>query len=208
MSIINRLKDYAIALIAVGLSFLLNQFIAHLTGHALPYFITFYPAVLIVALISGLWSGLLATAATILVADYFLIPPRGLFVFTDPADITVVIIFFVMGVMVSVVTSRYRTLRYKLEDQVSIRTKEITQSNQQLLKSQEQLAKFNRILWALNSSNQSMMHATDEHKILNDVCKNIVENCGYSMVWVGFAQDDKEKTITPVAYSGFEQGYL
>ena len=51
-----------------------------------------------------------------------------------------------------------------------------------------------------------MMHAKDEVSYLNDVCKIIVDDCGYSMVWIGFAEDDKK--VRPVVYSGFEENYL
>ena len=68
--------------------------------------------------------------------------------------------------------------------------------------------KFNRTLQALTKSNQAMMRATDEYGYMKEVCKIIVEDCGYTMVWVGFAQDDEGKTVRPVAYSGFEEGYI
>ena len=28
------------------------------------------------------------------------------------------------------------------------------------------------------------------------------------MVWIGYAEENKNKTVRPVAYSGFEEGYL
>ena len=36
----------------------------------------------------------------------------------------------------------------------------------------------------------------------------MVEDCGHAMVWIGFAEDDAEKSIRPVAHAGFEKGYL
>ena len=80
--------------------------------------------------------------------------------------------------------------------------------NDELVESQGRLAKLNRILRALSNSNQAMMRATDERQFLNEVCKIIVKDCGYTMVWIGFAQDNEEKSVKPVAYSGFEKGYL
>ncbi len=66
----------------------------------------------------------------------------------------------------------------------------------------------NRILRALSDSHQALMRDTDEETLLRDVCRIIVEDCGYAMVWVGFAEDDESKSVRPVAYSGFESGYL
>ena len=67
---------------------------------------------------------------------------------------------------------------------------------------------FNRTLRAINRSNQAMMRATDEFGYMKEVCKIVVDDCGYSMVWIGLAQDDEGKTVTPVAYSGFDEGYI
>lgn len=70
------------------------------------------------------------------------------------------------------------------------------------------LHKLNRTLKALSRSAKAMMHAVDESAYLKDVCKIIIEDCGYSMVWIGFAQDDEEKSVKPAAQAGFDQGYL
>jgi PAS domain S-box-containing protein len=73
---------------------------------------------------------------------------------------------------------------------------------------EEELEKINRTLRAISNSNQAMMHAVDESWLLRDVCRIIVEDCGYAMVWVGYAEEDKNKTVRPVAYAGHEEGYL
>jgi PAS domain S-box-containing protein len=68
--------------------------------------------------------------------------------------------------------------------------------------------KYNRTLKALSRSSQVMMRAADEHAYMEQVCRIVVEDCGYAMVWIGFAEDDEEKTVRPVAHSGFEEGYI
>ncbi len=93
-------------------------------------------------------------------------------------------------------------------EELKVQQKELRVQNDELIQSQTALSKLNRILHALSSSNQAMMHSTDEKQYLKDVCKIIVNDCGYAMVWIGFAQDNKEKSVTPVAYSGFDKGYL
>jgi PAS domain S-box-containing protein len=52
------------------------------------------------------------------------------------------------------------------------------------------------------------MRATDEIVFLHQGCRIIVEDCGYALVWIGFAQNDEEKTVKPMAYAGFDQGYI
>ncbi len=73
---------------------------------------------------------------------------------------------------------------------------------------EKELQKMNRTLKAMELSSQIMIRATDEITYLNDVCKNIVKECGYTMMWIGYAENDLNKSVKPVAYSGFEEGYL
>jgi PAS domain S-box-containing protein len=75
-------------------------------------------------------------------------------------------------------------------------------------RAEEQLQKLNRILNARNSSNQALLHATDEPAYLHEVCRVVTEDCGYVMMWIGYAEHDENKTIRPVASAGFEEGYL
>jgi GAF domain-containing protein len=52
------------------------------------------------------------------------------------------------------------------------------------------------------------MHAEDEQSLLNEVCKIISNEAGYRLVWVGYAENDEAKTIRPVAWAGFDNGYI
>ena len=63
-----------------------------------------------------------------------------------------------------------------------------------------------RTLKTLSEVNQILVHASDEAQLLQDVCRAIVENGGYRMAWVAYADDNPEKTITPEAWSGIENG--
>jgi PAS domain S-box-containing protein len=72
---------------------------------------------------------------------------------------------------------------------------------------EETLQRLNRTLRALGRSSQAMLHATDEAGYLNEVCRVITE-CGYAMVWVGFAENDAARSVRPVAHGGFEASYL
>ncbi len=90
-------------------------------------------------------------------------------------------------------------------------TQDITErkiNEETLQKNEEELKKLNRTLKALNDSSLAMTHADNEIEYLNLVCKIIVEDCGYSMVWIGFAEQDEEKKVRPIARAGFEKGYL
>ncbi len=73
---------------------------------------------------------------------------------------------------------------------------------------ESQLNKLNRTLWALSSVNQAILRADDETTLLQDTCKTIIDDCGHAMVWIGYARDDRAKSITVEACAGFEKGYL
>ena len=75
-------------------------------------------------------------------------------------------------------------------------------------KREEELRRLNRTLTALSNSSKAMMRARDEAEYLQEVCRIVVEDCGHTMVWIGFAEEDEGKTVRPVAHAGFEEGYL
>lgn len=75
-------------------------------------------------------------------------------------------------------------------------------------RAEEKLKKLNRTLKALSNSNQAILHATDEKTFLKEVCRIITRDCGHTMVWIGIAEHDEDKTVRPAVWSGFEQGYL
>lgn len=59
-----------------------------------------------------------------------------------------------------------------------------------------------RALLTLSRGNQVMIHARDEQSLLDEMCKAIVEYGGYRLAWVGFAEDDQNKTVRPMASFG------
>jgi PAS domain S-box-containing protein len=75
-------------------------------------------------------------------------------------------------------------------------------------KKEKELHQLNRAYRALSNSSQAMIRAKTELEYLEEVCRIIIEDCGHSMVWIGYAEEDECKTVQPVAYSGFEEGYL
>ena len=75
-------------------------------------------------------------------------------------------------------------------------------------KAQQELLQLNRTLLAHNKSSQAMMHSDNEFNYLNEVCRIVTDDCGYKMVWIGYAHNDLNKSVKPVAYAGFNEGYL
>jgi PAS domain S-box-containing protein len=60
----------------------------------------------------------------------------------------------------------------------------------------------------LHQCNLALLRAADENGLLQSICRILVEVGGFRMVWVGYPQDNPEKSILPVAYAGQEDGYL
>jgi PAS domain S-box-containing protein len=73
---------------------------------------------------------------------------------------------------------------------------------------EDALRKLNKTLAALSKSSQIMAQTTDEAEYLNKVCDIIVDDTDFTMVWIGYAEEDEAKTIRPVASAGFNDDYL
>ncbi|MGE5842467.1 MAG: ATP-binding protein [Deltaproteobacteria bacterium] len=71
-----------------------------------------------------------------------------------------------------------------------------------------ELRRVNRALKVLGESSQAMARAANEKEFLAAVCRMIVDVGGYRLAWIGFAQEDERRSVTPVAQAGFEGGYL
>ncbi len=71
-----------------------------------------------------------------------------------------------------------------------------------------QLVRLNRTLNALRHSGEAITNSKGEKEFLDEVCKIIVKDCGYAMMWIGYKEDDDYKSVRPVAYSGFGEHYL
>jgi len=72
----------------------------------------------------------------------------------------------------------------------------------------EPLNRLVRALKAYSECHQSLIRATDEKQLMNDVCRIFIEVGGYRMAWVGLAADDAERTITPVAGWGENREFV
>ncbi len=72
----------------------------------------------------------------------------------------------------------------------------------------EELIKAKRVIQALSECNNAVIHIKDEEELLRSICRIAVDVGGYRMAWVGYAEEDLNKTITSVAKYGYEEGYL
>ncbi|MFA5500784.1 MAG: ATP-binding protein, partial [Candidatus Omnitrophota bacterium] len=75
-------------------------------------------------------------------------------------------------------------------------------------KREDEFNRLNRTLKALSDNSHAIMHSKDEEEYLEKVCNIIINDCGHHMAWIGFAENNKSKSVRPVAQAGFEEGYL
>lgn len=73
---------------------------------------------------------------------------------------------------------------------------------------EERILRMNRALQMVSACKQTLVRAQAEKPLLDEVCQAIVNVGGYRLAWVGFAKQDRGRSVRPVAQVGFEQGYL
>lgn len=102
---------YGLAVIAVAAGLLLRWALVARVGEDLPTYITFYPAVVTTVLLAGLGPGLLASALSVLVVDWYIICPGQFFFRTRLAETVGAVLFSVMAVSLCALTEHYRVTR-------------------------------------------------------------------------------------------------
>ena len=103
----------------------------------------------------------------------------------------------------------------ELEQKVRERTAELSDTVERLRgevaqrqQAEVHLQRTNQALRILSACNEALMRMDDEPELMQEICRIAVEIGGYRMAWVGLAQNDAEKSVRPVASTGFEAGYL
>jgi diguanylate cyclase (GGDEF)-like protein/PAS domain S-box-containing protein len=71
-----------------------------------------------------------------------------------------------------------------------------------------ELRGINRTYALLSQCNTLLARAESEPDMLQAFCRHVVDSGGYRMAWIGYAEDDAERSIRPVAHAGVEDGYL
>ncbi|MBU1234319.1 MAG: GAF domain-containing protein [Proteobacteria bacterium] len=75
-------------------------------------------------------------------------------------------------------------------------------------KSKHELQTINHALNTLIECNKILSQSSDEQTLLQQICNVIVDIGGYRLAWIGFALNDKEKNVQPIAHHGFNDNYL
>jgi len=102
--------SYGLTVLLVAVAAAIRWGLEYSLGPTSP-FLTFYPALMLAALIWGLGPGLAATGLGALAADYLFIPPAWSLTIANLRDGVALAIFCFVGVFISVVTDRLRKAR-------------------------------------------------------------------------------------------------
>src|SRR3982074_2913257 len=69
-------------------------------------------------------------------------------------------------------------------------------------------ARRNSSVLALSRCNRVLWQARDEQELLQSICQILAQTPGVRLVWIGYCEDDAEKTVYPVARAGNGLDYL
>jgi PAS domain S-box-containing protein len=75
-------------------------------------------------------------------------------------------------------------------------------------RSQQSLFRLNRALRVYSECNKAITWDRDEPELLHKICRILVMLGSYRLVWVGYAQQDVDKSVKPVASWGHGEEYL
>ncbi len=106
---------------------------------------------------------------------------------------------------------RWALVRFKIEKNAQGITTRLVGVNQDITErkhAEQNQRRLNRSLKLLSDCNMTLVHAVEESKLLSEICRLVVEQGGYRMAWVGFAEHDAGKSVQPVAQHGDSQNYL
>lgn len=71
-------------------------------------------------------------------------------------------------------------------------------------RSEVELLRMNRTLSLIRKCNQILVYAKNEGALLEGICHRIGDNKDYLTVWAGFAEDDADQRVRPVAWAGIK----
>jgi two-component system, cell cycle sensor histidine kinase and response regulator CckA len=75
-------------------------------------------------------------------------------------------------------------------------------------RSESELRRLSRALSTLSRCSEALVHATDEARLLSQICEIVVQVGGYRLAWVGYAEEDGDKAVRLMAKSGLDDGYV
>jgi len=127
---------YGLAFVCVAVAMGLRLSLEMWVGPGLPTYITFYPAVMVVALLAGFRPGLVATVLVCGLVAIWIVPPIGEFAIASPVDRLGLVIFVTSGWLMCWVAELYRRNRDKV---IAFEREATMRENREILRRQVEL---------------------------------------------------------------------
>ncbi len=102
---------YGLALAVIALALGIALALERALGPGVPPYLTFYPAVIVVAVLAGWWPGVVAMTGAVLTANYFLMEPIGKLGFATPIEWLRSAVFVAVCLLTSWVAELYLRAR-------------------------------------------------------------------------------------------------
>jgi PAS domain-containing protein len=157
------LARFLVSIGAVGLALLVREAMTSALGPDFPEYLLFYPTVMIVALLAGLWpavTSIVVAAAMILV--FWLIPGRAPLLQIGTSDFVGLVLFVVVCGFLTAVAESYRRSRQKAaaydKEQAQRQTQEALRQQAELLK----LSFGAIIVWRIDGGIESWNRGAEE----------------------------------------------
>lgn len=75
-------------------------------------------------------------------------------------------------------------------------------------RAEAELQRIHRAMRVLSASNQALVRSADEHGLLRAICGAATAAGGYPLAWIGFAEDDRKRSVRMAAAAGRNVEYL
>jgi PAS domain S-box-containing protein len=186
-----RQVAYGVAVLAPAVSLLVRWPLRSVLGDGVPH-MAFFPAVILAAYFGGLWPGLLATLLSAAAADFFLIEPRYSLAIADPVNAIALVLFLLVGAMLSILSESLHRTRRRLLANERQRAEEALRETEDRFR---QLAEnIHEIFWVRDARDDRMIYVSPGYEgVWGRTCQSLYEQ---PRSWVeNIHSDDQGRAI-------------
>ncbi|HWE94723.1 MAG TPA: PAS domain S-box protein, partial [Tepidisphaeraceae bacterium] len=185
------LATYGVAVMATAVSLLVRWPLWSVLGNAVPQ-MTFFPAVMLAAYFGGLWPGVVATVLSAFAANYFVAEQPAGFHFSRVNDVAAVILFILVGTIVSALCESLHRVRRHLVAEERRRAADALRETEERFR---QLAEnIHEMFWIRDARDDRMLYVSPSSGALWDLAGKGVNEQIHT--WIAqIHPDDRDSAI-------------